>query len=530
MKKSLLFFPMAAGLLLSACSGSSNEAAPGSDAESKEPATSEVIPSSVPSVDSSDENNYFIKEKTEITFMSNSSYGDLIDSFITSFQELEPNVTITNTKESASYDGVKDKVVENIAIKNYPDLVVLYPDAIGTLMDYGVVAQLDDYIENDDYGWTDDDLEDYIPAYLTEGKEYTVEGTYSLPFAKSTEAMFYNKGVLIGLDLSSVDPTINGGKALTEDYINNLTWDELFDKLCPAIMTYNDNLDADHKILKDNATYTKAIFGYDSDDNFFITLAEQYGYGYTAVDPVTGEGKLLFNVDDIDSDGDGENDTNGMKQLMKKFKAAYDKGYLFTKGSSKGGNYTNYSFTADSALFTIGSTGGLKYQVASDGHLDTAVARIPQAPAGENHKAAIINQGPSICVLDHNDDNRTLASWLFYKHMTNSINSLRWSAETGYSPIRYSSLESADYLDIMDEAGKTTGTLDMVKARVASYVARKDVSDNLYTSPVFKGSDEAREQVGSIVTTIFTADTAKATDEFINTTFANAENEVKNKM
>ena len=517
MKKSLLFFPMAVGLLLSACSGSSNEGGKGSEAESKAP-TSEVIPSS------------FIKEKTEITFMSNSSYGDLIDSFITSFQELEPNVTVTNTKESASYDGVKDKVVENIAIKNYPDLVVLYPDAIGTLMDYGVVAQLDDYINNETYGWTEDDLDDYIPAYLTEGREYTVEGTYSLPFAKSTEAMFYNKGVLIGLDLSGVDATINGGKALTEEYINNLTWDELFDKLCPAIMTYNDNLDADHKILKDNGTYTKAIFGYDSDDNFFITLAEQYGYGYTSVDPVTGEGKLLFNIDDIDSDADGKNDTNGMKQLIKKFKGAYDKGYLFTKGSSNGGNYTNYSFTADSALFTIGSTGGLKYQVASDGHLDTAVARIPQAPAGTNHKNAIINQGPSICILDHGDDNRTLASWLFYKHMTNSVNSLRWSAETGYSPIRYSSMESRDYLDIMDETGKTAGSLDMVKARVASYVAKKDVSDYLYTSPVFKGSDEAREQVGSIVTTVFTTESAKVTDEFINTTFANAENEVKTKM
>ena len=527
MKKSLLFFPMAAGLLLSACSGSSNEPSKGSEAESKAP-TSEVIPSSIPSVESSDDDGYFIKEKTEITFMSNSSYGDLIDSFITSFQELEPNVTITNTKESASYDGVKDKVVENIAIKNYPDLVVLYPDAIGTLMDYDVVAQLDDYINNESYGWTEDDLDDYIPAYLTEGKEYTVEGTYSLPFAKSTEAMFYNKGVLIGLDLSGVDATINGGKALTEEYINNLTWDELFDKLCPAIMTYNDNLDADHKILKDNGTYTKAIFGYDSDDNFFITLAEQYGYGYTSVDPVTGEGKLLFNIDDIDSDADGKNDTNGMKQLIKKFKGAYDKGYLFTKGSSNGGNYTNYSFTADSALFTIGSTGGLKYQVASDNHIDTAVARIPQAPAGTGHKTAIINQGPSICVLDHGDANRKLASWLFYKFMTNSQNSLQWSVNTGYSPIRYSSMESADYLEITSEEGKAAGTLDMVKARVAKYVARKDVADYLYTSPVFKGSDEAREQVGSIITTVFTKEGAD--DAFIKKTFSDAENEVKKNM
>ena len=555
MKKTYLLFPLTLGLLLGSCalngqnsseskpkeeeatassasaeqptSTSESSAEKSSSSESKESSSSSEASSSEAS-SSVDTEGPFIKEKTEITFMSNSSYGDLLDSFIESFQKLEPNVTVTNTKESASYDGVKDKVIEQIAVKNYPDLVVLYPDAIGTLMDYGIVTQLDDYIGNPSYGWSEDDLDDYVPTYLEEGTHYTVEGTYSLPFAKSTEAMFYNKGVLINLNLSSIDPTINEGKPLSEEYINNLTWDELFDKLCPAIMQYNDTLDDDHKILKDNGTYTKAIFGYDSDDNFFITLAEQHGYGYTAVDPVTGEGKLLFNIDDIDSDGDGVNDTNGMKQLVKKFKGAYDKGYLFTKGSSNGGNYTNYSFTADSCLFTIGSTGGLKYQVASDGHLDTAVARIPQAPEGDGHKTAIINQGPSICLLDHGDDNRTLASWLFYKHMTNSINSLRWSAETGYSPIRYSSMESTDYLDIASEEGKTAGSLDMVKARVASYVARKDVADYLYTSPVFKGSDEAREQVGSIITTVFTKEGAD--EAFIDETFDAAENTVKTKM
>lgn len=474
--------------------------------------------------------DYLITEPTSITFMSNSSYEDLLNSFIKSFKEIEPNVTVTNTKESTSYDGVKDKVIESLTANNHPDMALLYPDAIGTLNDYSVVVQLDDYIDNADYGWTDDEKDDFIESYLEEGTEYSVPGTYSLPFSKSTEGMFYNKDVIIGLNLSKQDPSINGGMPLDEKYINSLTWDELFDKLCPAIVAYNDTLDNDHKILVDNAEYTKAIFGYDSDDNFFITLAKQYGYGYTELDQTTGEGKLLFNIDDVDSDGDGKNDTNGMKQLMKKFKTAYDNGYLFTKGSSKGGNYTNYSFTARSCLFTIGSTGGLKYQVANDSSINTAIARIPQAPVGEGHVEATISQGPSICILDHKDENRALASWLFYKHMTSEINCVRWAAETGYSPIRYSALEDDQYLDLCDENGKTGGTLDNLKARVASYVAQNDVTDTLYTSPVFKGSDEAREQVGGIVTTLFTADASKNTDAYINELFATAENNIKTKM
>ena len=545
MKKSYLLFPLALALLAS-CGGNKNAnssssakeetVSSGASTSAKEETVSSdasISPSSESAVASSSADGTYtplITEPTSITLMSTSSNTDTLDSFIASFKEIEPNVTITNTKESTNYDGLKDKVIESLAASNHPDLAVLYPDAIGTLMDYGAVVQLDDYIDNPVYGWSDEDKEDYIETYIEEGKEYTVPGTYSLPFSKSTEGMFYDKDVIIGLDLSKQDSSINGGQPLDEKYLNSLTWDELFDKLCPAIMAYNDTLDDDHKILRDNATYTKAIFGYDSDDNFFITLAKQYGYGYTELDQTTGTGKLLFNIDDIDSDGDGENDTNGMKRLMKKFKTAYDKGYLFTKGSSKGGTFTNYSFTARSCLFTIGSTGGLKYQVANDGSINTAVARIPQAPAGEGHVEATISQGPSICILDHKDDNRALASWLFYKHMTNEINSVKWSAETGYSPIRHSSLENDDYIELCDESEKTPGSLDCLKARVASFVAKNDVMDTLYTSPVFKGSDEAREQVGGIVTTLFTADASKNTDAYIDELFDTAENTIKTKM
>ena len=43
--------------------------------------------------------------------------------------------------------------------------------------------------------------------------------------------MFYNKDVLVGLDLHEIDATINGGNPLTADYFDNITWEELFDKL-----------------------------------------------------------------------------------------------------------------------------------------------------------------------------------------------------------------------------------------------------------------------------------------------------------
>ena len=129
--------------------------------------------------------------------MSNSSYGDNIDSFIAAFKEIEPNVTVTNVKESASYQGVIDKVIEGIPANNYPDIVVGYPDAVEQIMELGKIVKLDNYIDNPQYGWTDEDKADIIETYLDEGRSYPRSGVWSLPFSKSTEAMFYNNAGLL---------------------------------------------------------------------------------------------------------------------------------------------------------------------------------------------------------------------------------------------------------------------------------------------------------------------------------------------
>ena len=454
---------------------------------------------------SSSDLGYFITEPTTIEFMSNSSYGDSIDDFIAAFQRLEPNVTVINTKESASYQGVMDKVIQGVPANNYPDLVVGYPDAIEQVMELGKVLKLDNYINDPNYGWNEEDLEDIIDTYLQEGRSYPRSGTWSLPFSKSTEAMFYNKDVLIGLDLTSIDPTINEGNPLTASYIENLTWEELFDHLAPAIIAYNDALPANSKIILDNETYSKAVLGYDSDDNLFITLAEQYGYGYTSIDDY-GEGHLDFIND-------------GMKSLVKTWNRAKNNGYVITKGSSKGGSYTNYSFTAEAMLFTIGSTGGLKYQTSSN--FETAIAPIPQA-AGRDRK--VINQGPSLALLDHNDANRALASWLFAKFITNEENSLSWSVNTGYLPIRYSVSESSAYRNVIAEGlNADVHDLDHLKAVCSQYVGNSTyVGNALFASPVFKGSSEARIQVGGLLTQALALSTEDCTDEAINTLFQTA--------
>ncbi len=482
-----LLIPVAATLVLAACGPTSA------------PATSE---------------GGLIKDATTITFMSNSSYGDTIDAIIAEFKKIEPNVTVNNVKETGSYDDVKKKVISQLATDEHPDLFVGYPDSVQEIMQYDKVVQLDDYMNDKTFGWSDAEKKDIIPAYLAEGASYPVKGYWSLPFAKSTEAMYYNKTVLVGLDLHAQDATINEGKPLTETYINNLTWEELFGKLLPAIKSYNDAQTPEKKIIKESEKYGSSIFGYDSDDNLFITLAEQYGYGYTSIKE-DGTGSLDF-VND------------GMKGLMKTFNAAHNagtpeisKGEFITKGSF--GNYTNYVFTAQASLFSIGSTGGIKYQQSND--FETGVAKIPHA-AGK--AAKVINQGPSLAILDHKDKNRATASWLFYKFLTNETNATQWAVKTGYSPIRYSTLDSDDYIEYSRTDGKESNSLEALQARVAQYVST--VSDDLYTSPVFKGSATARTEVGALVTKLLGKKTTELTDAVINEAFDLAKSNTLKKM
>lgn len=442
------------------------------------PVSSEDPSSEVPPVSSEPLGHPFITEPTEIEIWAtfNDTYGAVIKAFIERFKELEPNVTVNYQKKSGSYDDLREAILTGFPANNYPDVAICYPDHVAEYIEYNKVVKMDKYIDNADYGWTDEDKDDILPLYMEEVTSYSVPGTWSLPFAKSSEAMFYNATVLINLNLSDVDPTINGGNPLTEEYLNNLTWEELFNKLCPALVAKNEKLPADQKFLLNDQEY-HGVIGYDSDDNLFITLAEQYGYPYTSLDQVTGIASVDFNND-------------GMKGLMQTFNQAYNNGYIVTKASCNN-SYVNNLFTKKNLLFSIGSTGGTMYQYADD-LFTVGVAPIPHAEEGES---AVINQGPGLVTFKHNDTNRELASWLFYKFITETENTTYWSMQTSYLPIRYSAFESemyAEYSDITDKEGE-----ELLTAKVAQLSV--ELTPDLYYSPAFKGSSTCRTQVGSVM-------------------------------
>lgn len=401
---------------------------------------------------------------------------------------------INAKQHGGSYDDLIKETLDKITTDAYPDILYGYPDSFQRLIDRSIVLDFDQFMnsEDPDIALTQAEKDDIFQTYLDEGSNYCGKGNdgklYSFPFSKSTEVM-YCSSVLINADLSKYDPTINNGEKLTTAYLDNLTWDELFEKLCPAIIAHDSDPDviAAGKQFITPYQGKSAIFAYDSDDNFFITLAKQYGYKYTElVRDSSGKptgGKILFDNDE-------------MAGLMVKLNEYYKKGYLITGNVYGDGKhaYTSSLFLNKAALFTVSSTAGAKNTYTN--LFRTVPLHLPHYVDEDNvaHRD-IISQGPSVAILDHGNDEKALGAWLFLRFFFKEKNVL-WSTSTsaGYLPTTKSGYASQTYKDISDPSAYEAGTLEYNLAVTYQYCAK--VQGEQFISPVFAQSGPARTQAG----------------------------------
>ena len=438
------------------------------------------------------------------------SYQARLQTFVDSFKLVEPNVKISLEDGwiSGNYDTIHSQTVSDIQTGEYGDLVIAYPDHVVDYIDFNKAVRLDEFMDNPDYGWTASEKADVVQAYLREGQEFPIEGTYCLPFSKSTEAMFYNETRLFDSGLVQFLATRN--ISMNKNYIETLTWEKLFGELCPALEAY-DEAHPESPLIQKKDNNLNSYVGYDSDANLFITLAEQYGYGYTSVDEY-GEAHLDYN-------------NANMKGLMKTFANAAQKGYLRSPAVI-GASYSSNYFKTNNVLFSIGSTAGVKNQVADT--FDVGVARIPQA---EGKDPKIISQGPSVCILNHNNDkDRQLAAWLFYKHMVNAKNTASWAIEVGYLPVRATAYTSEAYSDYCSTEGKDARSTELLTALNAIYSS--STVESVFTTPPFKGSSAARTQVNSLMANLLKDATENKTidDAYLDAAFDLAINNTKIEM
>ncbi len=383
----------------------------------------------------------------------------LLEDAIARFNEKYPNITIEH-QSLGDYDGIFDQIRTKLTAGNQPNLAFCYPDHVATYNKSESVVVLDDLINNQNVlgtgemmGFTQAQLDDFIEAYYNEGKEYGDGKMYSLPFQKSTEVLYYNKTVFDALGLEAPE-----------------TWDDVEEII---------------QVLKQNYPNSTPL-GYDSEENMFITLVEQYNSEYTSA---TGEHYTFVN------------DTN--KAFLAKFAEWYQKGWMSTS-ALMGGSYTSDGFKkADDEVgkifMSIGSSAGARYQRPDkvDGAypFEVGIVSIPQVDAS-NPK--VISQGPSICIFEDENVQEVYASWLFLKFLTTDQRfQAEYAMKSGYVPVIKSVMETPTYKNALDKANGG----DFITSLVA--LVALEQQDAYYTSPAFAGSADARTQVGLLLQSVF---------------------------
>ena len=382
---------------------------------------------------------------------------EVLDRYIIEFNKLYPNITIEHS-QVGGYDDVRDQIKTEITVGNQPHIAYCYPDHVALYNLAKAVVTLDELIASDievtradgsteALGLTDAQIADFIKGYYDEGKQFGDDKMYTLPLSKSTEVLYYNKTFF---DANNLTPP--------------KTWDEMED-LCKKIKAIDP---------------TSIPLGYDSESNWFITMCEQYGSDYTSA---TGE-HFLF-----------DNETN--REFVEKFRDWYQKGYVTTKELS--GAYTSELFKTQEGIrsyMSIGSSAGATHQrpdkVNEAYPFDVAITTIPQVNA-ESPK--VISQGPSLCIFNKKNAQEVIASWLFVKYLTTTVEfQAEFSMASGYVPVIKSVGENAIYKsEFLDKANGG----DFISALSAKVCLEQEAA--YYTSPAFNGSSTARDQVGLLM-------------------------------
>lgn len=294
------------------------------------------------------------------------------------------------------YTDLKQKLTASIKAGTAPVISQGYSNYIAEFMQAEVVVDLNPYIYDSKVGI--ENFEDIFPGYRAENCQLDGKTFYSLPFNKSTEVIFYNKTFF----------EENG-------YEVPKTWDEMA-ALCKTIYEKTG----------------KPGMGYDSLDNYMITMIQQYGGKYT-----DAQGHIYYSQNDA------------AVKAINLYKESFDKGYWRIAGEDK---YLSGPFGNGDVFMYIGSTAGASYIKPNGFEWDSA-----PIPCVSSDKKAAIQQGTNVFLMNQNkSDTEVYAGYEFIKYLVSKDANFIWATNTGYLPIRKSVVESSEYKEYLDTTTDTT--------------------------------------------------------------------------
>jgi multiple sugar transport system substrate-binding protein len=307
-------------------------------------------------------------------------------------------ITVEHFGQGQTSD-VKDKVNAAIQTGDYPNIVRLYTSDFFVWDEFGVVTDLAPFINDPEYGYTEEELEDFYPTPLNDGLKEDGR-ILSFPFSQSGNLPVYN--FTWAQELGYPNPPSTPA--------------ELKEQLCAAAESNATDDDPDN----DSG---KGLVYYPSNSNFELAL-------------------FAFGGDILNDAGDAyEFNTPEALQAALFINDLRDSGCTFTTES-----YPNPEQAQRLALITFSSTAGrYYYQKEFEAIGSTDEWGFIGFPGPDGNVGAIAwIQNIGILTATPEED---LASWLFIKFLSESENAAMFVEETGYLPVRVSTADLlVDYI------------------------------------------------------------------------------------
>lgn len=281
-------------------------------------------------------------------------------------------------------NALEEAAEGKVGAMDMPDIFATYVDTAKHLDELGVLAELDQY-------FTKEELAEYVPSYITEGR-FDAEGHLKVfPIAKSTEVLCVNK--------TDWDKFAAATGAKAE---NLATWEGLTE-IAGAYYDWSGG---------------SAFFGRDAFANYMLIGSRQLG---KEIFRVEGEKVILQFEEEI------------IRKLWENYYIPYVKGYFL-----KEGRYASDDAKTGKIIAYIGSSSGASFfplEVYREEEGYPIEHLILPVPNFEGTEPCIVQQGAGMAVTKSNQT-KEYASSIFLKWFTDGERNVRFALESAYMPVK----------------------------------------------------------------------------------------------
>lgn len=341
--------------------------------------------------------------------------------------------------------AVTDSLDKKIGSDPVPDVFAAYADKVYEIDRKGMAADIGRYL-------TKEELDEYVDAYVEEGRFDGSEGIKVFPVAKSTEVFAVNKTDWdkFAAATGETDAAFSSWEGIT--------------RVAEKYYHWTDS-------LTEKPDDGKAFFGRDAFANYMIIGSLQLGHEIFRVE----DGRVILDFDET-----------AMRKLWDNYYVPYVNGYFAAYGKFRSDDVK----TGKLAAF-VGSTSGFAYFPTSvtleDGTSYAIDSKVYPLPNFKGTEPCAVQQGAGMMILK-SEEKKEYAAATFLKWFTGIDNNISFSVSSGYLPVKKEAgaKERLEAVLSKEEGGSEAISENLL---IGLETANKY---RLYTTKPFEGGDRAR--------------------------------------